>query len=237
MILGIYGSGGQGRDVFDLAKAVNKESKRWDDFVFINDFSDGKLVRGKEVLTFSDFKSRFSKDAAEIVIAVGEPASREILWNKVVQNGYSFATVIHPTLDLPETVKIGKGVTIQKNAFISCNVQIGDNVCIQVMACVGHDTVIGRNTVLSSLSNCAGNCRIGDNVYIALNVSIREHITVGNDTIVGMGAVVVSDLPSDVIAIGNPARPISKNEQRRVFKWRQEKDFDRTVPLSETATI
>ena len=27
MILGIYGSGGQGRDVFDLAKAVNKESK------------------------------------------------------------------------------------------------------------------------------------------------------------------------------------------------------------------
>ena len=57
MILGIYGSGGQGRDVFDLAKAVNKESKKWDDFVFINDFSDGKQVRGKEVITFNDFSS------------------------------------------------------------------------------------------------------------------------------------------------------------------------------------
>ena len=41
MILGIYGSGGQGRDVFDLARAVNVKMKKWDDFVFINDFSDG----------------------------------------------------------------------------------------------------------------------------------------------------------------------------------------------------
>lgn len=217
-ILAIYGSGGHGRDVFDLARAVNTKTKRWDDFVFINDFSDGKQVRGKNVVTFDDFKARFSTDTAEVVIAVGEPAIREILWNKVAQAGYSFATVIHPTVDLPETVKIGKGVTIGKNAFISCNVQIGDNTCIQVMACVGHDTVVGKNAVLSSLSNCGGNCKIGDNVYIALNVPIKEHTSIGDNTIVGMGAVVLKDLPSDIIAMGNPARPMLKNEQKRVFR-------------------
>lgn len=216
-ILAIYGSGGQGRDVFDLACAVNAKTKRWDDFVFINDFSDGKQVRGKNVVTFDDFKSCFSKDTAEVVIAVGEPAIREILWNKVVQDGFSFATIIHPTVDLPETAKIGRGCTIGKNAFISCNVQIGDNTCIQVMTCVGHDTIVGKNTVLSSLSNCAGNCKIGDNVYVALNVPIKEHITVGSNTIVGMGSIVLRDLPADVIAMGNPARPMLKNEQKRVF--------------------
>lgn len=237
MILGIYGSGGQGRDVFDLARAVNAKTKRWGDFVFINDFSDGKQVRGKNVMTFDDFKAHFSTDTTEVVIAVGEPAIREILWNKVAQAGYSFATVIHPTVDLPETVKIGKGVTIGKNAFISCNVQIGTNVLIQPMVYIGHDTIIGKNSVLASFANCGGNCKIGEKVYIALSVPVRELTSIGDNTIVGMGAVVVRDLPSSVIAMGNPARPMLKNEQERVFKWRQEKDIDRTVPLSGTATI
>ena len=218
MILGIYGAGGQGRDVFDLANAVNEKSKRWFDFVFINDFSDGQKVRRKEVLTFDDFKARFSKNAAEIVIAVGEPAIREILWNKVAHDGFSFATLVHPTVDLQETTKIGQGVTIGKNVFVSCGVCIGDNALIQPMSYIGHDTAVGRHTVLASFANCGGNCKIGDNVYIALSASIREHTSVGSNTIVGMGAVVVKDLPANVVAKGNPARFAGKSKEKYVFK-------------------
>lgn len=218
MILGIYGSGGQGRDVFDLANAVNEKSNRWDDFVFINDFSDGQKVRGKESWTLDNFKSQFPKDVTEIIIAVGEPDIREILWNKVVQVGYSFATVIHPTVNLPETVKIGQGVTIGKNVFISCGVRIGNNALIQPMAYIGHDTAVGQHTVLASFANCGGNCKIGDKVYIALSASVRERTSVGSNTIVGMGAVVVKDLPANVVAKGKPAFFVWKNKEKRVFK-------------------
>lgn len=217
MILGIYGSGGLGCDILDLAYAVNLHDKRWDSYVFINDYADGQRIREINIMSFDRFLETYSKYEAEIVIAVGEPDIREKLWNKVTESSFSMATLIHPTVELPETVKIGKGCTIGKNSYISYNVQIGDNTCIQIMACVGHNTIVGKNVVLSSLSNCGGNCRIGNNVYIALNVPVKEHISIGSNTIVGMGAVVLRDLPADVIAMGNPARPMLRNEKKRVF--------------------
>ncbi len=217
MILGIYGSGGHGGDILDLAYAVNSNDKRWDGYIFINDYADGQRVREINIMSFDRFLETYSKYEAEIVIAVGEPDVREKLWNKVTKSSFSMATLIHPTVELPETVKIGKGCTIGKNSFISYDVQIGDNTCIQTMACVGHNTIVGKNVVMSSLSNCGGNCRIGNNVYIALNVPVKEHISIGSNTIVGMGAVVLRDLPADVIAMGNPARPMLRNEKKRVF--------------------
>ncbi len=47
---------------------------------------------------------------------------------------------------------------------------------------------------------------------------MRQGISIGNDTIVGMGSVVHRDIPNDVIALGNPARPMKKNEEHRVFR-------------------
>lgn len=33
-------------------------------------------------------------------------------------------------------------------------------------------------------------------------------VTIGENTVVGAGAVVTRDLPANVVAVGNPARPI-----------------------------
>jgi acetyltransferase-like isoleucine patch superfamily enzyme len=51
-----------------------------------------------------------------------------------------------------------------------------------------------------------------------MSVPIKEGSMIGKNTIVGMGSVVLRDLPDDVIALGNPARPMKKNENHRVFK-------------------
>ena len=44
---------------------------------------------------------------------------------------------------------------------------------------------------------------IGDDVQIGPNVT-------GDNTVVGAGAVVVRDLPANVVAVGNPARIVRK---------------------------
>ncbi|MEK8109430.1 hypothetical protein NKG94_42130 [Micromonospora sp. M12] len=33
-------------------------------------------------------------------------------------------------------------------------------------------------------------------------------VTIGTNTVVGAGAVVTRDLPANVVAVGNPARPV-----------------------------
>ena len=39
-------------------------------------------------------------------------------------------------------------------------------------------------------------------------VIVAPGVTIGENTVVGAGAVVVRDLPADVVAVGNPARVI-----------------------------
>ncbi|MGW1071889.1 sugar O-acetyltransferase [Streptomyces sp. NPDC002537] len=49
---------------------------------------------------------------------------------------------------------------------------------------------------------------IGDNVWLGGGVIVCPGVTIGADTVVGAGAVVTKDLPSGVLAVGNPARVV-----------------------------
>jgi maltose O-acetyltransferase len=47
---------------------------------------------------------------------------------------------------------------------------------------------------------------IGNNVWLGGGVIVCPGVTIGDNTVVGAGAVVVRDLPANVVAVGNPAR-------------------------------
>jgi maltose O-acetyltransferase len=49
---------------------------------------------------------------------------------------------------------------------------------------------------------------IGDNVWLGGGAIVLAGVTIGANTVVGAGAVVTRDLPPNVVAVGNPARPV-----------------------------
>jgi maltose O-acetyltransferase len=49
---------------------------------------------------------------------------------------------------------------------------------------------------------------IGNNVWLGGGVIVCLGVTIGDKTVVGAGAIVVRDLPANVVAGGNPARII-----------------------------
>jgi maltose O-acetyltransferase len=49
---------------------------------------------------------------------------------------------------------------------------------------------------------------IGDNVWLGGGVIVCPGVTIGANTVVGAGAVVTSDLPASVLALGTPARVV-----------------------------
>lgn len=51
---------------------------------------------------------------------------------------------------------------------------------------------------------------IGSNVWIGEGVFILPGVSIGNGSIIGAGSVVTKSLPANVIAVGNPAKPIKK---------------------------
>ena len=50
--------------------------------------------------------------------------------------------------------------------------------------------------------------KVGNNVWIGGSVTILGGVTIGDNTVIGAGSVVTKDIPSNVVAVGNPCRVI-----------------------------
>lgn len=218
MILGIYGAGGLGREVYEVAHTINRQSSFWSEIIFIDDGDNIKDIRKVPIYTFKEALCRFSQEPFEVCIAVGEPSVRQVLYDKLVAKGIKIATLVHPEVSIPDSTMIGEGTIICKFVSITCDIRIGNNVYIHPMACIGHDSVIGDSSVISSFVDIAGDCTIGKKVFLAIGVVMKQGISVGNKSIVGMSSVIHRDIPESVIAMGNPARAMKHNEKERVFK-------------------
>lgn len=101
-------------------------------------------------------------------------------------------------------IKIGKKTYISINAHLDVRrgkISIGNHVDIARGACVlshtGYQEVKeGQETVIE------------DNVRIFVNSVILPGVRVGKNSIIGAGAVVMKDVPPNVVVLGNPARVV-----------------------------
>jgi len=85
---------------------------------------------------------------------------------------------------------------------------------------IGDDVQIGPNVQLLTATHpvdadarrdkweSAAPIVIGSNVWLGGGVIVCPGVTIGENTIVGAGSVVTRDLPSDVVAVGSPARTV-----------------------------
>jgi acetyltransferase-like isoleucine patch superfamily enzyme len=47
---------------------------------------------------------------------------------------------------------------------------------------------------------------VGNNVWIGGNVVVLPNVTIGDNVVIGAGSVVNKDIPSNVVAVGNPCK-------------------------------
>lgn len=49
---------------------------------------------------------------------------------------------------------------------------------------------------------------VGDHVWIGAGVQVMPGVTIGSNVVIGGGSVVVKDIPSDSVAVGNPCKVV-----------------------------
>ena len=128
----------------------------------------------------------------------------------------------------------GKNIEIADNVFINYNCVILDVCRVKI----GANTLLGPNVCLAAaghplhpLSRQSGYeygapITIGKDVWLGANVVVNPGVSIGDGSVIGAGSVVTKDIPSRVIAVGNPCRvlrPITEEDRPYYFK---KKRFD-----------
>ena len=68
--------------------------------------------------------------------------------------------------------------------------------------------------------------KIGDNVWIGGNTTINPGVEIGKNVVIGSGSVVTKNIPSNVIAAGNPCRVIREiNEEDKKYWDKLKKEY------------
>jgi serine O-acetyltransferase len=100
---------------------------------------------------------------------------------------------------LPHTATIGRRVVLGYG---------GLGIVIHGETHTGDDVHIDQCVTIGGSATRPGVPTIGDNVYIGAGAKILGPIVIGSHTVIGANAVVVTDIPSNCLAVGVPARVI-----------------------------
>jgi sugar O-acyltransferase (sialic acid O-acetyltransferase NeuD family) len=202
----IYGMGGFGREVHQIVEDVNLEKRVWNFLGFLDDDVRlrGGSAHGYPCLGGLEWLERHSRVA--VVLSTGSPVTRWKLARRLRSVGHAaFATLVHPRAWVGNRVSIGVGTIVHASVNVTTDVAIGSHVILNKACTVGHDVVIGDYVFVAphALIGCS---EVGEGTYFGANSTAVNYRPVGSWSIVGAGAVVISELPSNVTAVGVPAR-------------------------------
>lgn len=150
------------------------------------------------------------------------------------------------------SVQLGKHVHVLRDSVIETggggSVSIGEDTFLhpraQIMAykgsiSIGPHATIAPNCALYAYNHgilpgelikrqpieSKGGIKIGAGVWLGFGVIVLDGVTIGEGALVGAGAVVTKSIPSNAIAVGNPARVIGSRD-----------DFESSPELSDLTT-
>lgn len=115
------------------------------------------------------------------------------------------------------------GYNIEFDGFVYINHNSVFLDCAKIK--IGADTFIGPNcgfyTAIHPVNakdriagmESAKPITIGTGVWCGGNVVVLPGVTIGDRAVIGAGSVVTKDIPSDVVAVGNPCKVIKQIEQ------------------------
>jgi UDP-N-acetylbacillosamine N-acetyltransferase len=188
----IYGGGGHGKVVADIAMSIGFESIIW-----IDDAPKEAAV------SFEDFLA--STPGIPVALGIGNNSQREKSFQRVTDAGLKVISLIHPSAIISKSATIRRGAVVMPGTVINAEAVVEEGAIINSAAVIEHDCIIGRFAHISP--NCAlgGDVKVGGRTHIGIGSSVIQCLSIGSDVKVGAGAAVVNNLPDDVMAAGVPA--------------------------------
>lgn len=231
----ILGTNGNCLDMLDTIDSINAHEGRriYECVGFLDDNPDqhGKKIGGVTVL--GPLSIAGNLEDCQFVNGIGSPKNYIHKDQIIARTGLpleKFATIIHPSVKLSKTARVGKGTVIFENVAVTSNVRIGNHVIILPNSVISHDVVVQDYTCITGGVCISGGTEIGRSCYLGTNCSIIGSIKIGDYSMVGMGSVVLDHLDENCVVVGNPARFL-RHSRKEPFKT------DTSMPAQEYLSV
>lgn len=122
-----------------------------------------------------------------------------------------------------KNVHFGNGVYANFNLTMvdDCDIFVGNNVLFGPNVTVSAGTHPIHPELRSKQAQYNIPIHIGNNVWIGANSVILPGVNIGDNSVIGAGSVVTKDIPSNVVAVGNPCRvlrEINENDMKYYYR-------------------
>jgi len=99
--------------------------------------------------------------------------------------------------------------TVQDNGIT----RIGSDNLLMANVHVAHDCVVGDHTIMANNVALAGHVHLGDHSILGGFSAVHQFCRIGEHVMTGAGSVILKDIPSFVMANGNPVKPHGINAE------------------------
>lgn len=125
---------------------------------------------------------------------------------------------VHPDLNPNFRCEFGRNIHVGDHFYANYDSVILDGAKVTIGDRVLFGPKVGlytSNHSFDAREREIGGCiakpiTIGNRCWLAANVTVLPGVTIGDDVIIGAGSVVTHDIPSNVVAVGNPCHVLRK---------------------------
>lgn len=210
MDLLIWGAGGHGKVVLDIARSTRSFNKIA--FLDGDPLKTGTHFRGCPV--FEALTKLNSFKGMAFIAAIGDNHTRKKCYETAIKNGLSPVAVVHPSAIISPSVVIGSGTVIMPGVIINADTTIGDNCIVNSGSVIEHDCKIDAHVHISPRAVLCGGVRVEFLAHIGTGAVILPGAFIGEESILGAGSVVLKESPPHCTVVGVPAKVIL----HKVFK-------------------
>ncbi len=201
----LVGGGAFAREIFDWFTPGMAEVG--DRFVgYLDDGDQPFRAHGRDLPQLGDTHGYQAKSSQRLVMAVGAPAGKQALAERLTGLGGLFATLVHPRAWVSASARLGQGTVIGPFADVSADARSGDFVTLNAYASIGHDAQVGDYSTLSGYVDLMGGVKVGVASFLGSGARILPGLRIGNGCMIGAGAVVVRGAADGVTLYAAPAR-------------------------------
>ncbi len=147
---------------------------------------------------------------SQVIIAIGDNWDRHAVYEEIsaMAPHLRFVGTRHPFSELGRYVEVGSGTTVMPGAIINCHSRLGRFCVVNTAASVDHDCVLDDFVSIAPGATLGGDVKIGKFTAVSLGAKIAHKVSIGRHVLIGAGAIVLQDLPDNVVAYGAPAQVI-----------------------------